>query len=219
MSIESTRFKVLNRLKTKGSVHWLSSIVHRLSALAILYWCNTHKITIEPDSAIFHAVPRFPSHFISKRNISLTRLLWHALYYEERAQRAWILMLEKMLLGYLDIVARKVFVSLFWQIHWRERNRRPICKFNDLTIFYFDGSSAESDDHPDTRWLVRGLSLDQLHSIFISTLPPYLQDAPTYEQNLAEKSFQAAHDAIEDRIVARMTASQTDASSRLFQEF
>ena len=44
-------------------------------AVEILYGCNTHKISIEPDLAIFRAAPRIPSQFIATRNISMIRRL------------------------------------------------------------------------------------------------------------------------------------------------
>lgn len=86
--------------------------------------------------------------------------------------------------------------------------------FGDHDSARFLASAGATDEykvgslyfHARLALVVRGLSLDQLHNIFVSTLPPYLQDAPIYERNLAEKSFQAAHDAIEDRIVSRVKA-------------
>ncbi|MCJ1468859.1 hypothetical protein MMC07_007489 [Pseudocyphellaria aurata] len=46
-----------------------------VEAVAYLYACNTHKIAIEPDLAVYHAAPRIPSQFIWTRNISAIRRL------------------------------------------------------------------------------------------------------------------------------------------------
>lgn len=44
-------------------------------AVKYLYAFTEHKITIEPDLAIFRAAPRIPSQFISTRNIGMIRRL------------------------------------------------------------------------------------------------------------------------------------------------
>lgn len=58
--------------------------------------------------------------------------------------------------------------------------------------------------HAQMALIAQGLSLDQIKNMFVSTLPPYLQDGPPYEQNHAEKIFLDAHNRIEDLLVERI---------------
>ena len=55
-------------------------------AVAFLYACNRHEISIDPDMAIYHAVPRIPTQFISSRNISMIRRLKLVLQLPEDGQ-------------------------------------------------------------------------------------------------------------------------------------
>lgn len=52
--------------------------------------------------------------------------------------------------------------------------------------------------------IVRGLTLDGIKNLFVSTLPGYLQDGPPYERNHAEKLFLDTHNRIEDLLVERI---------------
>lgn len=61
-------------------------------AVTFLYACNKHKIIIEPDMAIYRAVPRIPSQSISTRNISMIRRLELELGLPEEGQSSQISM-------------------------------------------------------------------------------------------------------------------------------
>ncbi|MCJ1461847.1 hypothetical protein MMC07_000446 [Pseudocyphellaria aurata] len=60
--------------------------------VTFLYACNEHKIALDPDMAIYHAVPRIHSQIISTRNISMIRRLELELRLPEKEQSGEICM-------------------------------------------------------------------------------------------------------------------------------
>lgn len=61
-------------------------------AAGFLYACNKHTISVDPDMAIYHAVPRIPSQFISSRNIGMIQRLELVLLLQEEGQSGRISM-------------------------------------------------------------------------------------------------------------------------------
>lgn len=61
-------------------------------AVGFLYACNRHMISVDPDMAIYHAVPRIPSQFISSRNIGMIQRLELVLLLQEEGQSCRISM-------------------------------------------------------------------------------------------------------------------------------
>lgn len=60
--------------------------------------------------------------------------------------------------------------------------------------------------HARLALVARGFHIDELQQIFVSCLPPFLQDGDEYQRKQANQAFEMQHDWVQDQLVMRLCA-------------